>query len=152
MQPDHELVLKRTIDAPVSAVWRCWAEPELKKQWFCPRPWTTPVIEEDFRTGGDSFILMQGPEGEEHPNHGVFLEVVPQQKIVMTDAFVTAWVPSKKPFMTMIVTLKDQDGKTHYDWRALHWTAEDRKTHEEMGFHEGWGMAASQMEDVARSL
>jgi len=152
MQPEYELILTRVIDAPVEAVWRCWAEAELKKKWFCPRPWTTPIIEEDMRTGGDSFILMRGPDGEEMPNHGVYLEVIPQKKIVATDAFVSAWVPSKKPFITMITTFEEKGGKTLYDWRARHWTAEDKKNHENMGFHEGWGMAADQMEEVAKSL
>ena len=38
----HELTLTRLIAAPRAAVWRCWTEPELIKQWFTPRPWTTP--------------------------------------------------------------------------------------------------------------
>jgi uncharacterized protein YndB with AHSA1/START domain len=34
----------------------------------------------------------------------------------------------------------------------MHWNAETRKEHEEMGFHEGWGKAADQLEALARSL
>ena len=49
----HELVLTRLIDADPMDVYRCWTEPELMKQWFTPRPWTTPVIENDVRLGGD---------------------------------------------------------------------------------------------------
>jgi uncharacterized protein YndB with AHSA1/START domain len=33
-----------------------------------------------------------------------------------------------------------------------HWTAADRKKHEEMGFHEGWGKCAEQLEELARKL
>jgi uncharacterized protein YndB with AHSA1/START domain len=33
-----------------------------------------------------------------------------------------------------------------------HWSAEDRARHEEMGFHEGWGMATDQLAALARSL
>ena len=43
---------------------------------------------------------MAGPDGNEFPNPGVFLEVIPGKKIVFTDAYTQAWEPSGKPFMT----------------------------------------------------
>jgi len=147
-----ELVLERLLDAPRSALWRCWTEPELLKQWFCPKPWTVSHAEADVRPGGASMIVMRSPEGEEFPNPGVFLEVVPERKLVMTDAYTRAWQPSQKPFMTAIVTFEDEGGRTRYTARCLHWTAEDREQHEKMGFHEGWGQAASQLEALARTL
>ena len=142
----HELVLTRLIDADPMDVYRCWTEPELMKQWFTPRPWTTPVIENDVRPGGTTYVLMRGPEGEEHPNRGVYLEVVPGRKLVTTDAFTEAWVPSEKPFMTAVLTFEPEDGKTRYTAIARHWSAEDKEAHEQMGFHDGWGKATDQME------
>ena len=89
---------------------------------------------------------MRGPEGEEHPNRGVYLEVVPGRKLVTTDAFTEAWVPSEKPFMTAVLTFEPEDGKTRYTAIARHWSAEDKEAHEQMGFHDGWGKATDQME------
>jgi uncharacterized protein YndB with AHSA1/START domain len=43
-------------------------------------------------------------------------------------------------------------GKTRYTARAMHWSAEARREHEDMGFHEGWGKAADQLEALARAL
>ncbi len=150
----HELVLTRLIDAPRAHVYRAWTEPALLKRWFAPRPYTTPVAELDVRAGGRIMIVMKGPDGSEIPCPGVYLEVVPNTRLVTTDAFVSAWEPSAKPFMTLIVTLEDADGgrKTRYTARVLHWSAEDREAHEKMGFHEGWGQCAGQLEEVARSL
>jgi uncharacterized protein YndB with AHSA1/START domain len=144
--PPYELVLTRTIDAPPELVFRAWTEPELMKEWFTPRPWTTPVIETDVRPGGKSYILMRGPNGEENPNRGVYLEVDRPNKLVFTDAFVDAWTPSTKPFMSVTLTFESIDGKTRYTARAQHWTAEDREQHEQMGFHYGWGLATDQLE------
>ena len=93
----NELSFTRIIDAPREIVYRCWTEPELMKQWFTPRPYTTPVIETDVRPGGSSYILMRSPEGQEMPNRGVYLEVVPNERLVFTDAYTEAWVPSGKP-------------------------------------------------------
>lgn len=149
----RELVLTRILNASPEKVFRCWTEPELMKQWFCPRPWTTPVIEVDLRVGGANFILMRGPDGAEFPNRGVYLEIVPGKKLVFTDAYTKAWEPSEKPFFTGILTFEDAgNGKTKYTARAVHWTEADREAHEKMGFHEGWGKCAEQLEEVAAKL
>jgi uncharacterized protein YndB with AHSA1/START domain len=149
----HELTIIRIIDAPAAKLFRCWTEPELMKEWFTPRPWTTPVIETDPRAGGSSYIVMRGPEGQEFPNRGVYLEVVPNKKIVFTDAFTSAWQPSEKAFMVGIVEFEDLgDGRTRYTARARHWSAEDKKTHQEMGFEPGWNAATDQLEVLVKKI
>ncbi|MEH3092702.1 SRPBCC family protein [Agrobacterium cavarae] len=149
----HELVLMREIDAPREKIFRAWTDPELLKQWFCPKPWGVSHAELDVRTGGSSVIIMNGPNGEVVDNRGVYLEVVPNEKIVFTDAFKTAWVPSEKPFMTGIVLLEPLgDGRTKYTAMARHWTEEDKKTHEAMGFHEGWGAATDQLAALVATI
>lgn len=54
--------------------------------------------------------------------------------------------------MTAILTFENADGKTKYTARVPHWTAADRETHEKMGFHEGWGQCADQLEALVRKL
>lgn len=148
----RDLVLDRLLDAPREKVWRCWTEVELMKQWFVPKPWTLPHAEIDLRPGGSSLVVMADPEGNEYPNRGVYLEVVPNEKLVFTDAFTSAWEPSEKPFFACTLTFADEGGKTRYIARARHWTVEDRKAHEAMGFHEGWGICADQLEALAKSI
>jgi uncharacterized protein YndB with AHSA1/START domain len=77
-----------------------------------PRPWTTPVVESDVRPGGSSLIVMRDLEGNEFPNRGVYLEVVENERLVFTNAYVKAWEPSDKPFMTVTLTLENQGGST----------------------------------------
>ncbi len=94
----------------------------------------------DVRAGGGSFIVMRGPEGEEMPSRGIYLEVVPNEKLVFTDAYVRAWEPAAKPFMTGILYLRGSRRRPH----ALYCAGSaffDRgpQTHEAMGFHAGWG-------------
>jgi uncharacterized protein YndB with AHSA1/START domain len=149
---EHELVLTRLIDAPRANLFRCWSEPELMKQWFSPLPYTITHAEVDLRPGGSFLVTMRSPEGEDMPVHGVYLEVVQDEKLVTTDAYTSAWIPSAKPFMTAIVTFADEAGKTRYTARARHWSAEDREAHEKMGFHEGWGQCADQLAALAAKL
>jgi uncharacterized protein YndB with AHSA1/START domain len=152
MSADRELVLTRLINAPREKVYRAWTDPELLKQWFAPKPYTTPVVEIDVRPGGSAYFVMRGPDGKDLPNRGVYLEVVPNERLVSTDAYVKAWEPSEKPFMTLILTFGDAGGKTRYTARVRHWTVADRETHEKMGFHEGWGLCTDQLEALVAKL
>ncbi|HKH66899.1 MAG TPA: SRPBCC family protein [Reyranella sp.] len=152
MSADRELVLTRLINAPRAKVYRAWTDPELLKQWFAPKPYTTPIVEIDVRPGGSAYFVMRGPDGKDLPNRGVYLEVVPNEKLVSTDAYVAAWEPSEKPFMTLILTFEDEGGKTRYTARVRHWTVADREAHEKMGFHEGWGLCTDQLEALVAKI
>ncbi len=149
---ERELVLTRVIDAPREKVFRAWTDPDLLKQWFAPLPYTTPVAELDVRPGGANLIVMRGPDGNDMPNRGVYLEVLENERLVFTDAYIKAWEPSQKPFMTVILTFEDEGGKTRYTARVRHWTAADREAHEKMGFHEGWGRCADQLASLVAKL
>lgn len=150
---DRELTITRDVDVPAEKLFRGWTEPELMKQWFTPKPWSTVEVKTDVRAGGSSYVVMRSPEGQEFPNSGVYLEVVPNKRIVFTDAFTSAWEPSEKPFFTAIVTFEDLgNGRTRYTATARHWTAEDRQKHEEMGFDPGWNLALDQLIEVAKNL
>jgi uncharacterized protein YndB with AHSA1/START domain len=149
---DRELMLTRLIDAPRESLYRAWTEPALLKQWFAPMPWTTSHAELDVRPGGAATVTMRSPDGNDMPCPGVYLEVVPNQRLVFTDAYTSAWQPSQKPFMTVILTFEDEGGKTRYTARVRHWTVADRETHEKMGFHAGWAQCADQLTALVAKL
>ena len=148
----HELVLSRLIAAPRDKLFRCWTEPGLIVQWFTPPPWKTISAEIDLRAGGSSLITMQGPDGTTVPNRGVYLEVVPGRRLVFTDAYTSAWLPSAKPFFTAVLSFDDEAGQTRYTARARHWSAEDCAANEQRGFHQGWGIATDQLAALAARL
>ncbi|MBK8907339.1 MAG: SRPBCC family protein [Rhodospirillales bacterium] len=152
-EADRDLVLTRVLDAPRDKLWRCWTDAHLLEQWFCPKPWRASDVHIDLKPGGEFSCLMRGPDGERFPNTGVFLEIVPNERLVSTDAFLPGWRPSERAFMVAEVTFEDAgNGKTLYTARARHWTAEAKAEHEAMGFHDGWGKAADQLEALARTL
>lgn len=149
----HDLVLTRLLDAPADKLFRCWTEADLLKQWFAPKPWTTPEARLDVRPGGASSITMRSPEGQDMPNTGQYLEVVPNRKLSVTDAFTGDWQPSANPpFMVAVIDFTPDGNKTRYVATVRHWSEADRKKHEEMGFHKGWGQCTDQLEALARTL
>ncbi|WP_199899447.1 SRPBCC family protein [Sneathiella glossodoripedis] len=137
---NRDLTLELVLNAPRDLIWRCWTEAPLIEQWFTPKPYTTEVEFLDLRPGGSSVFIMRGPNGEEMRQPGVYLEVIPTEKLVFTDAYTSAWTPSEKPFFTGEIRLSDAGGgKTNYTAIARHWSEEDRRAHEEMGFHQAGG-------------
>ena len=149
---DHTLQIERVLNAPLASIWRCWTEPELLQQWFCPKPWRVTKAELELRSGGRFFTRMEGPNGEAHDLDGVLLHVEPQSRMIFTDAFRKGWLPSSRAFMTGDVSFAAEGNATLYTARARHWSAADMAEHEGMGFDGGWNAAADQLEEVARRL
>ena len=161
MTQQMDLVLERTLDAPIELVWKAYTDPEHLKQWFAPKPYEISECELDLRPGGIFRIRMVGPDGFDtgHGNPGCVLEVAEGEKLVWTSALGPGYRPNDagegcESFpMTAIVTFADAgNGKTAYKAIALHRNLADKETHEKMGFHEGWGTVAGQLEDFAKAL
>ncbi len=147
------LILERDIGAPRNTVWRCWTESDLLRQWYCPAPWTVPEADFDLRPGGRMNCTMQGPAGERIDVLGVWLEIVPEERLAFTDAFTEGFMPRADSFMTGFVHLSDNDdGTTRMIWGARHTNEADVEKHLQMGFKDGWTAASAQLDDLAKSL
>ena len=150
--PKLDLVLERVVDVPRELVWAAWTKPEHMVHWFAPKPWTTTHCEIDLRPGGIISFTMRSPEGKDFPNTGCVLEVVPQERLVWTDALLPGYRPSAKPFFTAIIALEKQGKGTRYTATAIHRDPAGRKQHEEMGFHEGWGQCLDQLVAYSKTM
>lgn len=149
----HELTITRDIDVPRHNLYRCWTEAALLDEWFCPKPYRTRGTVLEPVAGGRFETEIFGPEGDAFPQAGVFLELVPYERIVTTDAFRSGWVPAEEPFLTTVVTFEDLGGgRTRYTATARHRTSADREKHEQMGFQDGWGKALDQLVELAAGL
>lgn len=147
-----DLVLERVIDAPRDLVWKVWTNPEHLKKWWAPKPVITTECKMDLRPGGLFRTVMKMPDGALIDGDGCFLEIVPEERIVFTDALLPGWRPSPEPFFTAIITMQDEGNGTRYTARAIHGNDADRKKHEEMGFHTGWGAALDQFIELLAEL
>lgn len=152
LDPDTDLTFTRVLKAPRRLIWECWTTPRHIREFFVPRPNRVTDCEIELRAGG-RFDTTFDVEGNVMENRGVFLEVVDGERLVFTDAYTEGWKPAPDPFMTAILTLADApDGGTAYTVVVRHRNPEARKTHEEMGFFDGWGTVADQLDAYALSL
>ena len=143
-----ELSITRFIAAPPTTVWHIMTT--RMTEWWCPRPWTIEIIELDWRAGGRTAMLMQGPDGERIPVDGIFLEVTPQRRFVTTDALTANWQP-QNPFMIGIWEIAPEGSGTRYKASARHWTAEALEQHKALNFEAGWSVCADQLAALAES-
>ncbi|MBI3368989.1 MAG: SRPBCC family protein [Burkholderiales bacterium] len=139
--------------APRATLWRAWTEPELLKQWWCPKPWTTELRAFDLRPGGGFHTFLQGPDGGTSDNPGCFVQIVPQSRIVFTSCLVADWRPGA-PWMafTAVIDLSDERDGTRYVATVMHLDKATRDKHDEMGFFDGWGTCIGQLEALAQTL
>lgn len=152
LDPDTDLSFTRTLAVPRKLVWECWTQPEHIPHFFIPAPNKVTAVDIDLRVGG-RFNTVFDVDGQVMDNRGVYLEVVPQERLVFTDAYTEGWKPAPDPFMTAILQLSDTpEGGTRYTAIARHRSSKARKTHADMGFFDGWGTVVTQLEAYAKGL
>ena len=152
LDPDLDLVITREVNAPREVLYMCWTTPEHLVHWFVPKPHKVTACELDVRPGGKCNTTFD-VDGNEMQNNGVYLEVVPNEKLVFTDAYTEGWKPAPEPFMTAILTFEDiGGGRTRYTAIARHRSPETAKAHKDMGFYDGWGTVITQLEEYAQGL
>ena len=149
----QDLVISRVLRAPRATLWRAWTEPELLKEWWCPKPWTSEVRAFDLRAGGDFHIVMRGPDGGLSDNPGCFLDIVPQERLVFTSLLTGGWRPATPwlPF-TAVITMADEGDGVRYIAQVMHPDQATRDKHEAMGFFDGWGTCIDQLDAFALQL
>lgn len=151
----HRLVLARVLPVRRELVWRVWTDPELLKQWFCPKPFAVDRCVLDLRAGGRFYTHMTGPNNWESDNEGCYLEVIPNERLAFTDLMHADWTPAPAPEMRFTATLTFEDtenGKTKYTAIARHTSFESSQQHAQMGFHDGWGTATDQLVELISNI
>lgn len=149
--PELDLLIERVVPTPRRLVWKAWTDAEHLKRWFCPRPWLTVHAEIDLWPGGRFVTVVRSPEGQEYPGVGCYLAVETESRIVWTSALGDGFRPNPNPMgeaefiFTCDLTFTEEAGGTRYRAHAMHANSKARRTHEDMGFHDGWGTALDQL-------
>jgi uncharacterized protein YndB with AHSA1/START domain len=154
INPKLDLVLNKILDITPEQAWKGWTTPELFGEWFCPKPWKVVEARLDPKPGGEFFTVMQSPEGDKFPNTGCILEAIPNKKLVWTSALLSGFRPSgntEMAFTAVILLGPHGTNQTKYTAIGIHATEEDRMKHEAMGFQEGWGICADQLEKMMKN-
>lgn len=116
---EREIVLTRVVDAPRGQVFRAWVEPKRMFQWFGPRGFRCEVYQtSEAKAGAVWRFDMIAPDGQRFDNRMAFLEIVPDERLVLDHGSDKDDDPDR--FKVTITFDQQSDGKTVITLRQLH--------------------------------
>lgn len=145
--------VERTFRASPEAVFKAWTTPALAKQWWGPEGFMCPEAKIDARVGGKNLLAMKDPQGKVVWGGGTYLELIPNEKIVVTDQFMDkdghilnakdVGMPGDWPdTMKVTVFFEDiGDGRTHM--KLVH---EGLPADQHDGCVEGWSSSFNKLQ------
>jgi len=148
---DDQIKVVREFDAPANLVYRAVTEPELVKRWWGAQRGAITVAEIDLRVGGKWRYVMDASNGQEVGFHGEFREIVPNERIVQTEAYEGIPDPDDSANVNTM-TLVEADGRTTMEVLIQCVNKESRDMQIASGMEEGMQESYDDLEDVAKSL
>jgi uncharacterized protein YndB with AHSA1/START domain len=122
---DRDLRLRRSFRAPRALVVDAFTVPDLLVRWYGARGWNLVGCEVDLRVGGAYRFESEGPGGDRMAQAGVFRELDPPARLVMTELFDDQSYPGE----TLIThEFAEQAGVTTVTSTVRYATAEGRAT------------------------
>lgn len=102
------MVLRRVIRAPRAVVWGAWMNPETLPQWWGPDGFSCRTQRIDLRSGGEWVFDMIGPDGTVYPNHHLYIEVRPEERV----RYSLLWGEHGPKHADAWAAFEEQDGAT----------------------------------------
>ena len=148
---DNQILITREFDAPRHLVYKAFTTPELVRRWWTAKRGEMTTCEIDLRVGGRWRYVMVTPDGAEVGFHGEYREIVPDERIVSTEAF--EGIPDADDHASLnTMTLAETNGRTKLEILVEHPTKEGRDMHIQSGMEDGLQDALDLLEEVAVSL
>ena len=73
----------RIYPAPRALVFEAWSSARHVRNWFHPIGYGAPAARVEMRVGGAFEVCMRAPDGSEHWTRGSFVELVPDERLVL---------------------------------------------------------------------
>jgi uncharacterized protein YndB with AHSA1/START domain len=93
---------------------------------------------------------MRMPDGSEHPFHGVYREIVPNERLVYTECYEMPSIGSPEWLTTVL--FEDVDGLTKLTHSILHNSMEVRDGHLQAGMEAGTIQTLNRLDDHVASM
>jgi uncharacterized protein YndB with AHSA1/START domain len=148
---DEQILITREFDAPKHLVFKAWTTPELVKRWWHANRGEVTSAEIDLRVGGTWRYVSVTDDGFEVAFHGEYREIVPNERIVSTEAFEGVPDPDENATLNTL-TLAEADGRTTLTVLVQAPSKEIRDAIIESGMEAGMQDALDLLEQVAISL
>ncbi len=145
---DTQILITREFDVARHLVYQAWTEPELIRRWWAGDRGEVTGVEVDLRVGGGWRYVMRAHPGFEVAFHGVYREIVQNERLVTTDVFEGA--PDAAAVTT--VTFTEVGDRTRLTILVEHSSAQHRDMQLRSGMEAGMQESLTHLEQVAQSL
>lgn len=152
---DDRILVTREFDAPRHLVYRAWTTPELVARWWTAKRGSAKEMEIDLRVGGHWRYAMETHDGQEVAFHGVYREIVPDERLVTTEVYEGAPLPPEQleaNATVNTVTFADRGGRTLVTMLTECPSHEVREMIVASGMEDGLQDALDLLEGVAQEL
>jgi uncharacterized protein YndB with AHSA1/START domain len=151
---DEQILISREFDAPRHLVYKAWTTPELVKRWWHAKRGRVTVVEIDLRAGGQWRYVMVTDDGFEVGFHGVYREVVPNERIVSTEIYegLPEGVSDEDAVTLNTATFTEVDGRTTVTLLIEATSKTSRDAIIDSGMEAGLQDALDLLEETASSL
>jgi uncharacterized protein YndB with AHSA1/START domain len=108
---DRELLVSKTINAPIDLVWEVWTNPEHIANWWGPEGFSSTITTMDITPGGEWNLVMHGPDGTDYKNKSIFKEIIFQKKIIYQHV--------SAPKFIATIEFEEKGESTFLNWHML---------------------------------
>jgi len=112
-----ELITSRIYDVPRELAFAAWTTPDQLAEWWGPEGFTNTFHEIDYSPGGVWRLTMHGPDGKDYPNRNTFIEIAPNERIVLEHA--------EAPAFRVTALFEEAEGGTRVTFRQCFRHAEE---------------------------
>lgn len=141
---DTEFVITREFPAPARAVFHAYTTPELVRRWWPGQRGEVTVCEIDLSVGGKWRYVLRTHGGVDVAFHGVYREIVPNERIVSTEVYEAM---AEHPALST-ATFVEVDGRTTLSIAVAHATRTARDLHLQSGMEDGMNESLDLLEQI----
>jgi len=98
----------RDIPVPPESIFAAFSNPESLAKWWGPSGFSNTFNQFQFRPRGKWSFVMHGPDGINYPNESEFIEIVPNEKVVIRH--------HSQPNFTLTITLISSEKGSSINW------------------------------------
>jgi len=147
---DTQIQITRSFNAPRHLIYKAWTTPELVRQWWSAKRGTVTVADIDLQVGGKWRWVMVTEDGYEVAFHGVYKELMANERIVSTEVF--EGYPEGDAESLNTLTLEEHNGRTKLTILVQHKNQEHRDAHINSGMEAGMQDALDLLEQAVVAL
>ena len=103
-----EYIHDRVFNAPLDMVWQAWTDPKALPQWWGPDGFSCRTTRIDLRAGGEWVFDMIAPDGTVFPNHHLYTDVRPNERL----SYTLLWGENGPKHADAWASFEEEDGAT----------------------------------------